>query len=817
MKIEAYNINEIAAIVNGKLVHYENNAIIQQVIYDTRTLFVAQGSVFIALSSSKRNGHHFIQDAYAKGIRNFIIDEEVDFHFEEANVIRVSNVLDALQVWAKHHRKSIKSPVIAITGSNGKTTLKEWLFQLLSPYFRISRSPRSFNSQLGVPLSVLQISTADKLAIIEVGISGPGEMEKLEQIVQPDICILTNVLEAHAVNFKSREQHITEKLKLAKNAGSLICCSDDVAIMEQAQFMDCRKLSWSNFAGDLRFSFNGKKLFFHHFNHDTEFDLHVFDKGSVQNISHAIVCAYSLGIKPDQIFDHVAEISPVEMRFELKEGINHCKLLNDTYSLDFHSFSLAIDYVNRNAGELKKTVILSDFPELNAPAETFYKQVAKLLNESNVNRLITVGNTIQEVKRHFSGSYTHYASIDEMIKAVSLMSFDNEFILIKGKRSSHFERIVEQLELKRHSTYLKVDLGAIQYNLNFYQSLVKPGTKTMVMVKALAYGSGSREISHLLQFNKVDYLAVAYADEGVELRKLGVRLPIMVMNAVENDFAQLIKYDLQPEVYNFSQLTALINFLVAREIHSFAVHIKFDTGMHRLGFRANEIKKLIQQIEHYRATIKIESVFSHLSCADDPAQDEFTIGQINAFTDITNDFCTALNIQPLRHILNSPGIERFPSYAFDMVRLGIGLHGIGVKSAIQSQLQPVHELVSRISHIQHLEPGEHVGYGRKGKVNVAKTIAVIPIGYADGYFRWFGNGVGKVLINGNLVPVIGNVCMDMTMVDITGIDNIKVGDEVIVFGKELPVSRVASWIQTIPYELLTSVSTRVKRVYVDNV
>lgn len=817
MRIASFFINDIVAHTGGTLKHYHNNALVQDLVYDTRSFFVAHSALFIALNTGKRNGHAYVAEAYRKGIRNFLVDEDIVIDDEEVNIIRVPNVLKALQQWAAAHRQSFNSPVLAITGSNGKTILKEWLNTLLSPFYRIVRSPRSFNSQLGVPISLLQLENDARLAIIEVGISKPGEMDVLAQMVRPDIAVITNVEQAHAVNFTDRKQHVAEKLVLAQYAQVLVYCADNPEVHEQALKLSCQKISWGFYAGDQRF-FNDNGWLSHEANGQrTVFDLHVYDKGSVQNICHAITASYALGIEPSRIKQGISSIHPVEMRFELKEGMNNCKILNDTYSLDYYSFQLAVEYVQRNAGELKRTVILSDFPEIQLGKGPFYREVGRFMTESGVQKVVGIGENIGLIQGYFKGVFEWYEDVDEFLQKASVGTFRDELILVKGSRESHFEKIVSFFDARLHSTYLKVDLAAIQHNLNEYQSMVKPGTKTMVMVKALAYGSGSREISHLLEFNKVDYLAVAYADEGVELRRSGVRLPIMVMNADEAAFNQLFAYDLQPEIFNFYQLDLLLNFLKEQNKTGFPVHIKFDTGMHRLGFKKDEIYALCKRLVAYRQYLRVESVFTHLSSSDVPAQDDYTLQQVSDFEFMYNEMVKVLGEEPLRHVLNSPGIERFPQYSFDMVRLGIGLHGIAADVQVQKKLQPVHTLVTRISHIQHLHESDTVGYGRRGVIKGDRTIATVPIGYADGYFRSLGNGKGKMYIKGQLAPTVGSVCMDMTMIDITDVPQTQVGDEVVVFGEELPVSLVASWADTIPYELLTSVSTRVKRIYIDNV
>lgn len=817
MKIADFSINDVAALSGGKIRHYHNNAVIQQIVYDTRSVFIPSASLFIAINTGKRNGHDFITDAYKKGIRNFIVDQEISFPGNDVNVVLVEDSIKGLQRWASSYREQLKCPLIAITGSNGKTTLKEWLNQVLSSFYVITRSPRSFNSQLGVPLSVLQIEKSTKLAIIEVGISKPGEMDALATIVKPDISILTNVEQAHAVNFESRIQHIREKLKLASASRMIVYCSDDQEIIQNAKPLMVQQMTWGFESGHLKFTLKGNELSVTINNKQITFRVNVYDKGSLQNICHLIAACFSLGIEPEKLSAAISEINSVEMRFELKEGINNCKILNDTYSLDFYSFQLAVEYVTRNAGELSKTVIISDFPEFSGNKESFYRNVGRFLTNSAIQKVIGIGDDIQEIKSEFKGEFIHFNSTQEFIAKVNIQSFTNEMILVKGSRVSHFENIVSFFDLKLHSTYLQVDLAAIQHNLNYYQSLVKPGTKFMVMVKALAYGSGSREISHLLEFNKVDYLAVAYADEGVELRKSGVRLPIMVMNPDEGSFGLLTQYDLQPEVYNFHQFHQLLNFLELHDKNSFSIHIKINTGMHRLGFNPDEIEDLIRLLKEKSNTVKVESVFTHLSSADVLEEDNFTKTQFSVLENSVHDFHEKLGYRPLMHALNSPGIERFSSHAYNMVRLGIGLHGIAATADRQKHLLPVHRLISKVSHINRVKSGDTVGYSRKGKINTDKVLAVIPIGYADGYFRAFGNGVGKVSIHGKLAPVIGNVCMDMIMVDITDIPQTQIDDEVIIFGPELPVTEVASWINTIPYELLTSVSTRVKRVYIDHV
>ena len=815
-----YNIKNIAAIVDGKILQLYRETVIEHLLIDSRKVYSSSTSLFFALKGSRRDGHQFISELCKRGIQNFIISEVVNVtDFPEANFILVGDTLEALQRLAGFHRKQFSIPVIGITGSNGKTIVKEWLYQLLHGNFNIVRSPKSYNSQIGVPLSIWQMSSHHELAIFEAGISKPGEMEKLEKIIQPTIGILTNIGEAHSENFPNREEKLKEKLKLFAHASKVISKGDDAWITRQMMRLEINNFFWGrNISSDLQVISVGREDFQTeitlNFKHDTfNFLIPFIDEGSIEN---AITCCSLMlvaGIDRSFIQNKMQQLQPVSMRLELKKAINQCAIINDSYSADLSSLTIALNFLDQQAAGSKRTVILSDFLQTGLTEEKLYDEIGSLLHQHRTSKVIGIGKNISTyLKTSSKATYQFYNSTEDFLQQFRSSQFKDETILIKGARIFEFEKIAHALEEKVHQTVLEINLNAIVHNLKAYQNFLHPSTKVMAMVKAFAYGSGGAEIAGILQYHKVDYLGVAYADEGVELRKAGIHLPVMIMNPEESTFDAIVENDLEPDLYSFELLHQFDAYLKRLGLQQYPVHIEIETGMNRLGFDTADMKKL-GEIINQTDSFKIRSVFSHLAGSEDPAEDDFTLQQHAKFISASNELEKALGYSFIKHMANSAAIIRHPLLQMDMVRLGIGMYGVDAANTRSLELQAVATLKSTIAQIKHLKKGESVSYNRKGIVKRDSVIATIRIGYADGYSRLLGNGVGKMLINHQLVPVIGAVCMDMTMVDITGISDVNEGDEVIVFGNELSIQQIAEWASTIPYEIMTGISQRVKRVY----
>lgn len=794
-----YTIDHIAQIIQANATII-NNQTIDSVVLDSRKVFSAPTSLFFALVGDRRDGHAFIEELYERGVRNFVIQKPIHAgKYRGANFLHVTNTLSALQALASYHRSQFAIPVIAITGSNGKTIVKEWLYQLLHQDYTIVRSPKSYNSQIGVPLSILQLDKTHTLGIFEAGISTTGEMEKLEKIIQPTIGVFTGIGEAHSEGFESISQKEAEKRKLFIHSKQPV----SIELLEVKNGRDSSILIAKNPTG------RGAVM---------SIEIPFTDDASVQN---AITCwEVLLLFKIDEatIQSRMLQLTPVDMRLVMKKGINQCQLINDSYSADLSSLKIALDFLAQRGADSKKTVILSDFLQSSIADDELYSQIVKELVKHNVNRLIGIGERIT----HFFAQLRNnedllldielFPTTSFFLEQFKSTQFKDEIILIKGARLFQFEKIVQQLELKVHQTVLEINLNAIVHNLKQYQQRLRPETKTMAMVKAFAYGSGAAEIAGILQYQKVDYLGVAYADEGVELRRAGIALPIMVMNPEENAFEAIVENNLEPELYSFGILNAFGNFLQKQGIQQYPVHLEVETGMNRLGFNVEEIGQLIEILAQ-STMFHVQSVFSHLAASEESEQDSFTLNQFEKFQFAVKKLQDSLGYPFIQHIANSAAAIRHPELQLDMVRLGIGLYGIDSAITSKLELQNVTTFKSTVAQIKKIKKGESVSYNRNAIVDTDSVIATIRVGYADGYSRRFGNGVGKVRIKGRLVPVIGTVCMDMFMVDITGIDDILEGDEVIIFGKELSVQQLSQWANTIPYEILTGISQRVKRVY----
>ena len=820
-----YTIREIAKITGGKIL-FDKHASkdIQDVLVDSRRLISSENCLFIPLKTKKNDGHKYINEVFQKGVRNFLVSDP-DVKLSDANCILVNDTLEALQKIAAFHRKKFDIPVIGITGSNGKTIVKEWLFQLLSKDYTITRSPKSYNSQLGVPLSVWQLQNESQLGIFEAGISETDEMQKLQAIIQPTIGIFTNIGQAHSENFINLQQKVGEKLKLFTKVKTLIYSPDFAELQEtiirSGLLENIKTFTWSRKQdADLKITQTRKSLE----NFTTisgvykkkELDIRIpfSDEASIENAIHCWTAMLFLGYPNDVISKRMLMLQPIAMRLELKEGINHCSIINDSYNSDVNSLKIALDFLNQQNQHTQKTVILSDILQSGLNETDLYNEIAFLLKQNGIHRFIGIGPSLTKQAASFDMESLFFTSTQEFLKKYSFAEFQNESILIKGARVFEFEQISQALQQKAHETVLEINLNALVNNLNYFRKKIDPQTRIMAMVKAFSYGSGSFEIANILQFHNIDYLAVAYADEGVDLRKAGINVPIMVMNPDEQSFDAILKHNLEPEIYNFRSLILLEEATQTNIIPDnkpVKVHIKLDTGMHRLGFTEEEVDELIERLKNIKL-IYVQSVFSHMASSEDPFDDDFSREQIEVFKRMAKKINEGSDHHILMHILNSAGISRFPDAQFDMVRLGISLYGIPTAKADEGKLEHVSTLKSTISQIKTIKPGESVGYNRRFRATHEISIAVIPVGYADGLNRRLSNGKGAVFINNKKAPIVGNICMDMCMVDVTGLE-VKEGDDVIIFGKEYPISAMANSLETIPYEVLTGISRRVKRVY----
>lgn len=825
MQSISYSIQEITDAVQGKLTaSFNPDERITDILIDSRRLIAPGNCVFIALVTRKNNGHKYIEELFEKGIRNFIISDPESAP-GNANCILVEDTLTALQKITAYHRKKFDIPVIGITGSNGKTIVKEWLFQLLAPDYNIARSPKSYNSQIGVPLSVWQLKKESNLGIFEAGISEPDEMGRLKEIINPTIGIFTNIGPAHGENFISLQQKVGEKLKLFTKVQMLIYSPDfpemQETIIRSELLNTINAFTWSRKQdADLRILSatreKGKKTRIKgiYKSKESEIEIPFIDDASVENAIHCWATMLYLGYFNDTIARRMAGLQSIAMRLELKEGINHCSIINDSYNSDVHSLNIALDFLHQQKQHQKKTVILSDILQSGKNEGELYREIAELLKQKKIDRIIGIGPSISKHASAFDMEGLFYGNTGDFLKKFSFAEFQHETILLKGARIFEFEQISQALQQKAHETMLEINLDALIHNLNYFRKKINPETRIMAMVKAFSYGSGSFEIANILQFHNIDYLAVAYADEGVELRKAGIKTPIMVMNPDEQSFDAILKHNLEPEIYNFRSLSLLEEATRSNIIPDnkpVKVHIKLDTGMHRLGFSEDEIDELIDKLKGINL-IYVQSIFSHLASSEDPADDAFSHSQIESFTRMAERIRQQSDHHIMIHILNSAGISRFPHAQFDMVRLGISLYGIATSGVDSNMLENVSTLKSTISQIKMIPEGDSIGYNRSWKADKPTKIAVIPIGYADGLNRKLSNGIGTVYINNTRVPIIGNVCMDMCMADITDVDA-KEGDDVIIFGNDHPIEELAKTLDTIPYEVLTNISRRVKRVY----
>jgi Alr-MurF fusion protein len=792
----------------------ESNSTIDNISIDSRSLQNNKNTLFFAIVGPNNDAHIYISSLIEKGVQNFVVTHIPEELSSKSTFFVVENTLDALQKYAAYHRSLFKFPVFGLTGSNGKTIVKEWLNFLLSPDFNIIRSPKSYNSQVGVPLSVISINDKHNLGIFEAGISKMNEMEKLEVIIKPTIGIITKIGSAHDEGFEDLEKKITEKLKLFKHSKLIIYQKNKKvdALIESK----IKTFSWS-FSDETADVFVAKKAIedktiLQISSGKDNFDVQIpfQDEASIENSVTCLMVLLSFKYDKKTIQDRMQWLYPVEMRLKVKNGINNTTLIDDSYSSDFQSLKIALDFLESQKQYKNKTLILSDIFQSGLSNEELYTKVAQLIKNNKINRVIGIGETISAFKHKFSNCNTFKSTTDFFLN-FNYLNFVNETILIKGARHFQFEEIVAALEEKTHETVLEINLNSISHNLSFYKSKLKPTTKMMVMVKAFGYGSGGFEIAKLLEHHKVDYLGVAFADEGISLKNAGITLPIMVLNPETTSFSAIIQYKLEPEIYSLKGLNAFLQLAEKRKLKHFPIHIKLDTGMHRLGFSAGNLDELIAVLKDNKF-VNVKSILSHMATSDDLKYQEFAHSQIDLFEKLSYKLMVELNVKPIRHIVNTSGISNFPESQYDMVRLGIGLYGVSNDSEEQKYLENVGTLKSVISQIRTIQAGESVGYGRRFIADKPTKIATIPIGYADGISRHWGNGVGFVTINNQKATIIGSVCMDMLMVNISEI-NCKEGDSVIIFGESPTVSFIAEQLQTIPYEILTSISQRVKRVF----
>ena len=796
-------------------------AYITQISIDSRQLLHPEQTLFVALKGAKADGITFVDSLIEAGVRCFLVDINAAVHaswLEKACFIPVSDTRAALQSLASYQRGEFVKPIVGITGSNGKTIVKEWLGQVLSQQFAVAKSPKSYNSQVGVPLSIFGIQPYHQVAILEAGVSKKGDMDPLADMIRPDLGIFTNIGSAHEEGFAGIAEKIAEKLKLFAGTKLLLYCKDQGLLAKniEQQVPEENRISWSKNPG-ADFSISWKSLESSSrivvMKHDLQthtFQVPFTDMASLENVTHVILAALSLGQEAPAIQEGLSHLKPVDMRLTLKPGINDSLLIDDTYNNDLAGLRVALEFLSQQRPKRSKILILSDLLQQGLP-EKIYTEVAELIRSYGIDRIIGVGTEIQRLEKLVELPTTTFESTELLLQKLDLDQFQNDLILLTGARSFGFEKIVNRLQQRIHGTTLEINLNALTHNFNFYKRLLAPSTRVMVMVKAFAYGGGAAEIANHLQTLGVDYLAVAYSDEGVSLRKQGIQLPIMVLNPVEESFDLLYQYQLEPVVFSPEFFKKLGNFARNQGL-PLSIHLDLDTGMNRLGFEQAQVGELKDLLLDF-PELKVASLYTHLVGADEEAHHDFSVHQLQLFMEMSEAIGSILSYKPLLHALNSAGIVRYADYQLDLVRLGIGLYGVEVTGKHDSSLKAVSTLKTTISQVKTLAAGATVGYSRKGSFPEGGRIATLAIGYADGYDRRFSQGKGYVLILGQKAPVIGNVCMDMVMVDISQIPEAKAGDEAIVYGEQISLKELADRIGTIPYELLTNISGRVKRVY----
>ncbi len=818
-----YTIENVTALIGARRFGHSATQV-EWLLTDSRSLVFPETTLFFALRTKVGDGHRYVADLYRRGVRNFVVGTlpaERETAFPDANFLQVMSPLKALQRLAERHREEHDIPVIGVTGSNGKTVVKEWLYQLLSPTLHVTRSPKSYNSQVGVPLSVCLLGEHSEIGIFEAGISQPGEMAALRAIIQPTIGVMTNIGPAHQENFESVEEKCHEKLSLFQDAKVLVYCADDAVVDEcvATSLLRGERLAWSRqnpsaalFVSAVETLERGTRITYRFHGAEAAMTIPFTDEASTVNCIHCLAVLLSLNFSAEEIANRMKRLEPVAMRLEVIQGVRNCTLINDTYNSDAASLDIALDFMARRPEiqNKQKVLILSDMFQTGLPATELYAKVAELLNRRAIDHFIGVGPEISHAHSLFLMKKSFFPSGEALADSGLLDTLHDSLVLIKGSRPFGFEKITAALSLRVHETTLHVNLDALAGNLNYYRSFMKPETKMVCMVKASAYGAGSVEVAKTLQDRGVNYLAVAVADEGAELRRAGITAGIIVMNPEMTAFKTLFDYELEPEVYNFKLLDALIKAAEKEGIQGFPVHIKLDTGMHRLGFDPRlDLPALIDRLHHQTSVIP-RSVFSHFVGSDSPDFDDFSARQFALFDEASKTLQAAFSHKILRHICNSAGIERFPERHLDMVRLGLGLYGIDPID--NHSLQNVTTLRTTILQIRECPKGDSVGYSRRTVLERDSRIAAIPIGYADGLNRHLGNRRGYCLVNGQRADYVGNICMDVCMIDVTDTD-CREGDTVEIFGDNLPPAELARLLDTIPYEILTSVSDRVKRIY----
>jgi alanine racemase len=813
-------IAQVESITGGKAQGKEFGGTISQISIDSRQMIRPESTLFVALRGAKADGADFIPALVAEGVRCFIVNQDwrPDNGLEGQGLfIRVSDTRIALQAIAAFQRTQFSKPVVGITGSNGKTIVKEWLGQVLSQSFTVAKSPKSYNSQVGVPLSIFGIQSYHQVALLEAGVSQRGEMLPLSQMIRPDVGIFTNIGTAHQEGFSSLEEKIREKLALFADAKLIIYCRDHAKIKNEIEttFDTSHLIAWSTSPGaDFSVSIKRQEAFTKIILMKDDLSTFTFqvpfsDSASLENIIHVIVAALTLGQGNSAIQAGLDHLKPVDMRLTVKPGVNDSLLIDDTYNNDLAGLKVALEFLSQQRPKRSKILILSDLLQQGIP-EKIYAEVAELINSYGLDRIMGVGTEIKCLSDFFPDRFQHHSSTEILLNTLDPKDFENDLVLITGARPFEFERVVNKLQQRIHGTTLEINLNALTHNFNFFKRQINPDTKMMVMVKAFAYGGGAAEIANHLQTMGADYLAVAFSDEGVSLRQQGIKLPIMVLNPVEESFELLREYQLEPVVFSPEFFRNIGTYARNHQI-KLSIHLDLDTGMHRLGFEKKHLSELKGLISSF-PELKIASLYTHLVGADEEEHEEFSRFQLGEFIEMKAAIEAVLDYQPLAHALNSAGIVRYPAYQMDMVRLGIGLYGVEVTGKYDAALKAVSTLKTSVSQVKDLDPGATIGYSRRGRLPEGGKIATLAIGYADGYDRRFSQGKGYVLIHGKKAPVIGNVCMDMVMVDVSDVD-VKAGDEAIIYGEQISLKDLADRIGTIPYELLTNISSRVKRVY----
>lgn len=794
---------------------------IEHFLFDTRKLYFVHHSLFISYKGKSTDGHAYIQEAYSKGVRNFLVSDRIDISsYHNANFLLVENTNLAMQRLAIAHRGNFKIPVVGITGSTGKTSIKEWLYQLLTPEMKVIKNPRSYNSTIGVPLSILSWRDWHEIAVFEAGPAAIGDMDPLVKMIQPTIGLFSNIGDAHSANFDKRSQKIEEKLKLFKDVEQLIYCRDHQEIHQLVEAQKIPSFTWST-VNESEVFVKGKKLNREGYDLEIMFKKQSFsiylpyrDQASLENAMHCICLLLYLNIPFNAIQGGVKRLSKINMRMEMKEGVKGCTILDDSYSADIDSFSIAMDFLERQSTKEKKTLVITDFVQSENVNKQLYPKIAKYINGSSVSKVITIGRDINEITGLLNNEIECFSfdSTRDLIESLWRdIYFEDEVILIKGARQFELNLLTEKLYERTHNTVLEVNMYGLAKNLKVYSELLQASTKMMVMVKASAYGAGAVEVAKMLEYNNVDYLAVAYADEGIHLRKYGIITPIMVLNPEIPQFDHYTQYNLEPEIYSLKMLRKLANYLRLNDV-KLKIHLKIESGMNRLGFIEDDIKELIQLLKANKQ-IEIGSIFSHMSSSGEEDKDAFSHQQIVRFMRSYDEITEALGYKPIRHILNSAGIIRFPEYHFEMVRLGAGLYGIDSYLPFREKITTVLSFKSRISQIKSIRKGDSVGYSRGFIAPKDMKIAVVSAGFADGIPRSVSYGKYPLLVQGKEAPILGPVAMDMCMIDVTDIPNANEEDEVLIFGQDYPVGGLAAAAKTISYEIFTSISERVKRVY----